>query len=625
MNETHLYPVSKGSDTLDKNAPVISKAESTRFLNSCTHEFKKLENSLSRSITGREQEFLQLGESLSKFHIESSDLSQLATNVLEMTSGSRLRGSVDGLTTELQNMSSLSESTAGQESLVELSSIDEITKQLHSAMVEFSRIVKRLSMLGISTRIESARLGSKGLGFSTLSDDVEKLAANIVKHSEQILTQSKSLDELITSAKKRTQLLVESQQGYSKNLIDELMHHLQTLIQLMERSEAFSSRLTQRTNDIAENISDAVLSMQFHDIVRQQVEHVEEALRDIIDVIEDPSSFKYIQEDEASTEREIIAWIKDVCQIQISQLEHGDTSFVHAVDSFRNNLQGIANNILSISDDIAELTSSGGREGSQVLDQMDNGIGRIMEGLRTFAEQGDDIGRIMKSVAETVAEMSSFVSEIEEVGSEIELIAINASIKAAHTGEEGKALGVLASAIQHLSVQARHQTDAVGSVLSNISSSSDVLQANADAYHDMSQVEDMVGTLQSLANDIKHVKIEVDNAFTSLHSKSNKIGSALNTVADTISLHHDVSRSLSSGKRSIQSILNSALHLVPNEMDTNRDERLKELHSRYTMEIERSIHETASGKTTFSDNVDLFGDEETSNTEDGWDDNVELF
>jgi methyl-accepting chemotaxis protein len=36
-------------------------------------------------------------------------------------------------------------------------------------------------MLGISTRIESARLGDQGLGFSTLADDVEALAGKIVQ------------------------------------------------------------------------------------------------------------------------------------------------------------------------------------------------------------------------------------------------------------------------------------------------------------------------------------------------------------------------------------------------------------------------------------------------------------
>ncbi|WP_169727885.1 methyl-accepting chemotaxis protein [Desulfovibrio inopinatus] len=604
---------------------IISQKESARFFSSCSQALGKLEHALSQAITKREDDFLALGEALGQFHVESTELSELASHVVELTSGPRLRDAVEGLTNELERMSALSESTTGQDSLVELASIDDITKHLHSAMGEFSRIVKRLSMLGISTRIESARLGSKGMGFSTLSDDVEKLAANIIKHSEQIVSQSKSLEELIVSARKRTELLVESQKGYSKSLIDELMLHLETLIELMERSEALSARLTQNTKEIAEKISDAVLSMQFHDIVRQQVEHVEEALRDVLNVIRDPNQFAFSQGDIATTEREIIAWIKDVCQIQVSQLDHGEASFVHAVDTFRTNIQGIAGHILDIGQDITELTASGGREGSQVLDRLDSGIGRIMDGLRAFAEQGDDIGRIMKSVAGTVIDMSSFVSEIEEVGSEIELIAINASIKAAHTGEEGKALGVLASAIQQLSVQARRQTDAVGSVLSDVSSSSDILQANAEAYHDMSQVESMVATLKSLASDIKQVKAEVDENFIRLHDKSEYLGSAVNDAADQIHFHHEVARTLSSGRAVLQKILDNALHLVPHETDENRPERLKELLKRYTMEVERSIHENASGEKSESDDIELFTSDDSTDLHDDLGDNVELF
>lgn len=71
----------------------------------------------------------------------------------------------------------------------------------------------------------------------------------------------------------------------------------------------------------------------------------------------------------------------------------------------------------------------------------------------------------MNHVSATIAEMGNFVVDIEDVGAEIKLIALNASIKAARTGEQGRALGVLAMAIQRLSSEAREQTQAVSDAL----------------------------------------------------------------------------------------------------------------------------------------------------------------
>ena len=55
-------------------------------------------------------------------------------------------------------------------------------------------------MLGISTRIESARLGGDGRGFSTLADDVEKLAHAIVDHCAGIAAKIEALGGHVASA-----------------------------------------------------------------------------------------------------------------------------------------------------------------------------------------------------------------------------------------------------------------------------------------------------------------------------------------------------------------------------------------------------------------------------------------
>ena len=69
------------------------------------------------------------------------------------------------------------------------------------------------------------------------------------------------------------------------------------------------------------------------------------------------------------------------------------------------------------------------------LVRLESGVATVKAELGDFATQGESLGGIMDSVAETISGMAGAAEAIEEVGSEIELIAINASIKAAHTGE----------------------------------------------------------------------------------------------------------------------------------------------------------------------------------------------
>jgi len=594
-----------------------------------------MERKLSGVVGAREKDFLALGAGLNEFHGQSLELAELATEMAELTSGEAMTESLDNLSGELGRMTNLCELSRSEQSIEELDAVNSIIDELEVIIVEFGRIVKKLSMLGISTRIESARLGSKGRGFSTLADDVEKLANNIVNYSGLIVENAKALKGYVERASNRTRGIIETQKACSVNIFENLNSNIQSLSRMTSHSSELSKRISEKTKNISDNISQAVLSMQFHDIVRQQVEHVEQAVHDMRDILEEKKA-DFSQPALDPDAVETVAWAGDVLQLQCSQLDHSKDRFVEAVESMLENLQGISGNILDISEDIRGLMSAEGGEEGTALEGVEHGITFVSGSLREFAAEGEELGKLMASVAETIATMSSFVVEIEEVGAEIELIAINASIKAAHTGEEGAALGVLASAIQGLSVEARKQTDEVTRILTGISASADVLQENASEYYDQSQVEDILATLGGIVKNIQSVDRESRDKFRSLRDRSDHLGKAIRELTRQVDFHTDVAGKLDEVRVHLDEARGLAKEVVPLESDHNRSERLQKLYERYTMETERDVHEAAfglgasggAGRQAESE-IELFDDGDAPGApgtdDDGLGDNVDLF
>jgi len=593
-----------------------------------------MERKLSGVVGARENDFLTLGAGLHDFHGQSLELADLATELAELTSGETMTSALDNLSGELGNMTNLCELSGNEQSIEELKAVNSIIDELEAIIVEFGRIVKKLSMLGISTRIESARLGSKGMGFSTLADDVEKLANNIVNYSGSIVENAKALNGYVETASVRTRGIIETQKACSVNILQNLNSNIESLSRMTSHSSELSKRISEKTKSISDNISQAVLSMQFHDIVRQQVEHVEQAVHDMKDILDekkDAFSPPLLDSDAIET----VAWTGDVLQLQCSQLDHSRDRFVEAVDSMLRNLQGISENILDISEDIRSLMSAEGGEEGSALTGVERGIGDVSASLQEFAAEGEELGKLMASVADTIAIMSSFVVEIEEVGAEIELIAINASIKAAHTGEEGAALGVLASAIQGLSVEARKQTDAVTRILNNISASANVLQENASGYYDQSQVEAILANLEGIVKNIQTVDRNSREKFRSLRDRSDNLGKSIRELTRRIDFHTDVAGKLDEIRGFLDEARGLAQEVVPLEKDHNRSERLQKLYERYTMETERDVHEAAFGEKSpggagrlAESEIELFDDSESPKGaagEDGFGDNVDLF
>ena len=378
-----------------------------------------------RGIVGdRESVFLDLGTRVQDFAIAAEDLGTKATNLSDLISGDAVSDFAEQLDGKLGEMTGHCNILTGGKTSRHLDEVLEAVARLEEQMQGFRRVIRHLEMLGISTRIESARLGADGLGFHTLADDVHKLADRIAVYSEQIEEKSEQLTALARSALERTHSMHAMQEECSSRIFTLLQANIDQLRELMRSSQSVSMSLAPRSRDIAAGFGEIVASLQFHDITRQQVEHVEEALDDVSGVLVGDNN------GEEYSSRELTCWIGDVCELQISQVANASERLVQAVERIKDNLGHVAGNVA----ELAGLAGSIGREGSgngeSVLAQIESVITKVVDTMHHMERQGREMAEVMVSVADTVAHMSAFVEDIENVGAEIELIAINASIKA---------------------------------------------------------------------------------------------------------------------------------------------------------------------------------------------------
>lgn len=642
------------------------------------HAYERMDR-MAQLIRGRlherEDDFLALGARFMEFSSASRLLSKKASDLAELTTGGAIEQGIEQLSGELNDMTSACDFTTSEASLSELKGLLSVIAELMEHVESFGRVVRSLQMLGISTRIESARLGSRGLGFATLADDVEKLAHMIVAKSSSIMEKSKSLHGMIQSVHQRTQELTHTQRGCSDRIMTEVGGNLDSLLSMAERSKQVIGDLSVQTAEISRNISEVVASMQFHDIVRQQVEHVDEALQDMMGMIKahpvdvcseadadsgsgepdeagavdaigadaetgdaaaetgdagdgrEPDAEPELEPDMCAAareadDRELVGWIADVTAIQVSQLDHSANRLEEAVAGIKGSLMGIAATVQGMGEDVAGIIETDDADDDSVLDRIAEGSASVIASMREFTDKAAEIGGLMATVAGTVSEIAAFVDDIEDVGSEIELIALNAAIKAAHTGDEGRALGVLAGAIQHLSTDARGHTHVVSDMLRRIADAAASLESNASQYTETGQLKAMAVRQEELMDRLRQVNATFQSLFGEVGQESEALGLALEELAGGITLDQDVCPGLNEARKELDELVRLAREAVPEADDVGRPERLRELLARYTMEAERMVHETAFGSAAMADDggdeVDLFGD-------DGDDDGVELF
>ena len=585
------------------------------LMRQCRQALGGTEQGLSVVVKAREQDFLELGEALYALQASCGDISSTAQGLVDCTAAQDMHAKLNDLSEELKSLTDDKARAAGHQSLVEIDGVVRIVDELSNILSAFSKIVKHLSMLGIATRIESARLGADGRGFTTLADDVEKLAHQIVDHCAGIARRIETLRGHVQSARQHNLDILSTQEQCHEVIGRQLGANIAALSDMADTSAAVSRELSRSATEIAADIGQAVKSMQSHDIVRQQIEHAEHSLHETAAMIDTETT------DGATPQAllELVAFVADVLTLQTSQIASADTHFTEAADTLRSSLTSLAGRIRSIGDAIAGVAG----DGETPLSRLEAGVATVKTELGDFVAQGEALGDIMNAVVETISGMGGAIEAIEEVGTEIELIAINASIKAAHTGEAGAALGVLALAIQRLSAEARSQTNAVARILGDISSASIGLQENAGRYNDQTEAWRVVGELDAVLGETAQTARRCEDLFASLRQASVTWGDRAEVLARDISFDREIGRSLTSLRSALESQITASKKLVPGG-GRGRSARLRQLYDRYTMEAERDVHEAAFGlsrktkparreslaaaqaSAEFGDNVELF-------------------
>jgi len=579
-----------------------------------------------RKLAGTtENEFLQIGEQMQGVYLRSAEISQMANHLVEVASGERMRSLLERLRQMMRDMEAYLSSarTRSNESSSTLDGVQKLLAQVAKPLEGFMKMNMTLHMLGVSIKIESARLGRMGVEFVNLALDVEKLSRQVNDKSGAILEHRQALLSMIIenmATVQTTESVHDADVALTVNNTSTSLHELESA---NERFVQLGGKVAATSGEVTNNIGEVVSSMQFHDINRQQVEHVIEALEKLLaDMTRDSN-----EEANEVRSRALIVEAGDICELQEAQLHFASAELYTAVSTIVDNLREVGSKqTLMARETLAAIGVVDG-SGSSFVDRIKDGMAAVTEVLTSCFGTDRDMAATMKKVAATISEITSFVNDIDDIGFEIVLLALNAQIKAAHTGERGAALGVLAEAIRQLSDEAVQRTNAVSVTLTEIHSATEHLSVDAD--EDEATLCVKLKTMESeLAEILEMLGGMNDELLTTLSQVQGKVDALTEEVGrftSEIDIHERTKAMADEVLAALSNIVGQARELEP--ASTEFKENLRLMEERYTMESERHIHEAIARKrsgqaeisvevkastsgnapeTEFGDNVDLF-------------------
>lgn len=579
-----------------------------------------------RQLAGEtEQDFLHIGSEMQSAYLQTMELSQIARQLVDIVGGDRIGRLMEQLRHLLSEMANSLDQAQKRNvnNCSQIAQVGSALKQIRQPIEDFRRIAKQLYIFEVLIRIESTYLKEMGAEFVNLATDIRKLSSQIKGKTSFIKENIESLSGTVGYNNRFFEQEIVKGEQHKNNAITNTEQSLASL-ESIHRSYFQSGAMIESTsNKNSEDISEIVQSLQIHDSYRQQIEHILEAIENISPYFADTDLANEDQSEQGT--RKAIVQIGDVCEIQHAQLTYAGNFLYDTVENIIAKLRGMRESQQRIIADISSGFASDNLNNS-FIGKITANMTSVTDLLQVYGKTTAAMDDMLHNVLRTMGDITTFIHDVEQFGSEIIQIALNARVKAVCTGQDGVAMSSLSDEVGQLSKDAIHRTTIISNALGEIQTITESISNEIDSEQDSlaGQFAEMQSQLHQLLATLEQIGGELCNLIEQMHLKGETLVKEFDQLIHDIDVHKRVHRMAAEVLDKLEQVYTAARTLYP--ADTAFKQELHGLEQRYTMESERRIHSEIARKqgvgfkepvmetkpggvdaaSEFGDNIELF-------------------
>ncbi len=542
-----------------------------------------------------EPRFVDLGERLQMIHFDASALSQRTLNTAGLMAGD----SNEGLSATITKFAkaSLAELESCQTDVADnLECVDAVVGHLgslHGMTDVVEKIALYLRIVGLNIGVECSRSAESQEMFGVVALDTKTLSEKIIEVVEEIRVHAESARASQISAHAE----ISGGVNHLAHLTRGARENVERAVGDAERLMALSHRALQSASEHSRRISgqvgEVVVGIQFHDNMSQRIDHICSSLHYIEELRKNDAPGKKkemarklgsahsIVTLQAAQLEQVIDELRGVYQKNMDAFEE----IIHEVDQLANSLSAFD------SDGEKEAASSRETSEEDPFAALESALGRLHELLATGRSLFDRMRDAAGNASDATARLSAGAEQVRGISMETHIMSLNAIVKAAHLGERGLALEVLAQEVKKLSDQSSQFTGDVNGVLESITGSSFQLGERSDAAPGEEGVETGAGGV-SLEGGVG----EISMAYAKFREDSSEVSRKSATLTSLVS-------EAKSGLEFLPALADKLTGLLEQLEEMGRaltpwagrageelESEAEELAHKYTMDRERIIH-----------------------------------
>lgn len=560
-----------------------SGASSSRkgWWTACGQVIQELE-SLNR---GTERDFLVVGEKLIEFRQLARQIASDMSALTELISGEQSRQASQALARILEHCRQMdSRIEQGGEALGQ---VRDLSRRVRAEFTGLRHTVAVFRTLCTLTRIETARLGGAGADLGHLTAEVGPLSESIQSSGEGVLDAAGRLDHDVRSALASGLDLRGTQLKELPALIAGLIDSLKSLEERQRQVAEASGRQAAGYAAMCEAMDDLVGSIQFHDITRQQIEHVIEALRHLRSGGQSCGSKPLSSLKLSSADAGIIL------TLQSRQLSEAARVFAASVGRMLGDLDSLAARAESTPEASRSLLgiSSGGQESFFL--KLETQFSAILKMLEACIAAQSGMEATGAGLSETIGHMRNSVVEIRGTEIRIQRISTNAAIRATHIGAAGVALNTIAEVMQRLARESSAATEGAADILNEMSGAAG--RVSGDAGMAASLTNAMIDEMRATVGQLHSSSESSATRVNEIAALSARLAGELAALRSGFSAGRMFAETVERARIELEGIGAEAAAVASKSSSAETAQKLERFAETYTMQRQRDVHASVVG------------------------------
>ncbi len=557
--------------------------------------------SLDDLAHGTEGDFVVLGDELQKIYSNASSLANRISENIQVFDVDNSEGVLSRINLYTKTSHSRTSQALNEVEKLRLSLYDVIRllDKIFSNTDNLSNISMYLRVIGVHIGIECARKSNADSIFSVVASDTVNLAVNIKEINNMIINHTIAAKNIQTASYKNTKKKFEQLQILTKEAEQAASITFKNVAELVDKAVQALQRANTISLEITKEIGAVVMGIQFHDSLRQRIEHIMDALTDAISLFDrSKNEDNYV----ANNGESPLAHASAILKLQESQLgllfHETEKIYQEQHQAFDRIIQGIAAFTDCVKDiGAAEQSSDDERDSLSMLTDTTKIIMNARAGSETLA---GEIKQATEEAFQVTSRLTGYVEATSSISHQIHLNALNSIIQADKLGIDGKPLQVISQDMVAISLQVKTLVPIFMKLVGEIK---ELVRANyREKGEKQSSAEDMDFNPEKIYQSFHDFK---NNSYNLLE-EGKILGQEVAQEQKKLLFLRSIIDRINSYKILIHEVSESVRPLIG---DGSQNSQLysDELGQRYTMEQERTVHRevlTENKHTSLSTPVD---------------------